>query len=317
MTVQELIRFGFQLLGRTFLKGWLLNLIVFVPLILLFNLATRRLLPPFADLIVGAGANPEKAAALMELFLQQNREQIFGFNMAVALLFVGIVWVTTATTIMNWHHVIGENEGLGAVLRRSFGRPLLMTLVQTILLTVAFGIAWFIGFAVTNSLPGVLPAAGLAFLIAIFSFLGAAVSFRIHEIVADDRGPWRGLVSAVELARVNILRVVSFVVGLGLLLAVVSSGLTLGIAWLRGGEGSSAAAADTSTPAGSAAVFRQMAAELTPMSAVAQGVFYSLITVFFISMLTALYTDMRARRGDFAPEMGDDDTDLPDAYRAV
>jgi hypothetical protein len=169
-----------------------------------------------------------------------------------------------------------------------------MSLIQAILVSIIVTMASFCVTLLVSGLPGGVDDMLLILFRVVLLYFSAATLFRIHEIVADDRGPWHGLISSIALARVDLLRVF-----LTFLVLVVMASVFAGIWYVLAVAPVVGAEPAVSTNASLAQESRFVASLLTWRSTVSAGLLLALGLALGVNIVTSLYTDLRARRGDF------------------
>jgi hypothetical protein len=213
---------------------------------------------------------------------------------------LGSTIIQVVVIAAGWNHLVEEETTLIAILRKVFARAVWVALLQTILLIMIIGVG-ILGIAVLGGmLGGALMSGGtggkvLGFLIVLIVllagfigaiYLGVASVFRMHEVVCEDRGPWRGLISSMALVKgswwrvLGLILVVAVLAGIGMVVIQSIIGLVVPS---PPGDGVSA-----------------MIARVTDWRlAILNSIPTALFWLFFVNFLTLLYTDLRVRRGDF------------------
>lgn len=284
------------------IRGLAVALVVLVPLYALFGSVARSFLLEAAAIFerqgaLAAEATPELLAAAFG--------QIAG---AGSLLFLLVLVIVVATTVVQlamtsdaWDRAVGIERGTGAWIASVAGRPLATTAVQLVIvlvLTSMFGIAIVIATAVFAGVAG--EAGGDLIFVGsslVLVFLVVATAFRLHEIVADARGPWRSLVSSAALVRRRWWKVFLAMMPLFALSMVLSEI----VARLVPGHAidPSVVESDATTIGAMAIAYREIGQFFSPVRAASLGVVSALTQFALVILLTVLYVDLRARRGDF------------------
>lgn len=304
MSLGRMLRYGLSLSIATALPAGLLSIAAIAPFMVLLTNMVRQLLLAVAETIDSSGVHDfaVESARFGDAFMAAHSELPQLFFLALFLLLVGITYAVTAATILDWNVVIRENQPFSSMLSRTFGRPFWVAMAQTVII---LGIVFLLSSVYTFLSAGLPNGEGfMQLILRVALFLFSAITiFRIHEVVADDRGPWRGMISSIVLARAGMLRV--FIV---LLLIAIMSIIMIQVVSMFSGFESDASttvvlAAMMSSKAGPIAqAMRFVATLLTVKNALLATVAVALTLVFGVGLLTALYTDLRARRGDFEPE---------------
>lgn len=213
--------------------------------------------------------------------------------------FLAAIFVMTMLVIAGWFAINGEVLRSGELVSMTFGRPFWIALIQTImfitcvLLLLMFGAILRFPIADTSFGSYLKYVAGVAML-----YLLIATMFRIHNIVAQDRGPWQGLIASIALAHSNLLRLSGV-----LILTAVIYGIFAWLVLMAMGESSTGGWAFDPEKGLSEAAARELRDSVTWGSSIVSSLLNSLFLVFISYLLTPLYVDLRARRGDFDPEL--------------
>jgi hypothetical protein len=121
--------------------------------------------------------------------------------------------------------------------------------------------------------------------------------FRLQEMDVDDRGPVRGLTSAVSLLWTGAWRAIGPV--LVLIIADVAI-LTFVSVLLTGTPPAVGMGGASGTdPQAAAAALVRVRAMMTPGVFAATVAIHSLTLFFLFNLITVVYTDLRIRRGDY------------------
>lgn len=243
--------------------------------------------------LLGAGASQEDQAAGGMMILKALVPLILTSLVAV----LGLIFVQVMTAVAGWHSLNNEPLGLGEIMERTVGRPLWFGVVQTIILSLIMG-------AILLFLAIILFSAGLVqgssstvifLLVSLYPFI--ATTFRIHKTSIEDRGPWQGLISSIVLVNSNFARVFGALAVFGVIFGVVAYGIgmvtgTSGMTMSTGG----------SDPAANLEAMKSMLQNYTWGTIITSGLVSSAMMVFGCYLLTPLYADSRARRGEFLPQ---------------
>jgi hypothetical protein len=244
----------------------------------------------------------------------------FGPIAGTALLFytfsllyaLGFVYVQTVATSLSWEAASGGSRRTGQLLRASLGRPFRRNILQSILIAVTLmmgSLAASLLEAFASAIATVLVALVEVGFIMAASYFAVSTIFRVHEIIIDGRGPWRGLIASMVLVRGNWWRVALMTLLVALLFlvfAVVLPGLATpqGAFGLFASEG--LAPGNATDPTTVAALMAERARLYTFASSLVQAFGIPLVVLMGTNLLTALYIDLRVRRGDFDEEITGD-----------
>jgi hypothetical protein len=293
---------------RTAARGLSLALLVLVPLHILLGTVARRYFLDAATIMSGyAGKGDEATPELMARMI----EQIVGASMSlfavILLLVLGFTVAQLAITIESWDHAVGLVRSVREWLARVFGRPLATTLTQVLILILLVGAFVFAALLFATALTAVSGEIGTTFIlfvvVAIAGYFGVATVFRLHEIVADERGPWRSLISSIALARGHWAKVFFTIVPAALVYYLVAE--TIG-SLVTGRLTDPPIFSDTANDIGSLVeMYRFMANQSSPAQSTVFGIISALGLFLVVNLVTALYVDLRARRGDFDFEEGE------------
>lgn len=226
---------------------------------------------------------------------------------AVVLMLVVSVFAQVSIAMAGWHALTEEPLTVGEVVRRSLGRPFWISLVQTIILLLVVMIVGVNYVVLTVALAGG-PGSGPPLFLTVLMMVAIAYAFvvtsmRMHRVVVEGRGPWKGIISSIALVNPMLLRTFGILaVGMicwGAIMYVES--VLAGTAGTMGNGGG-----------GASAIIQQyeaMKKAITPGTMALSGLLTALASVFFFYLFTPIYADLRARRGDFLG--GEDEDELP------
>jgi hypothetical protein len=278
-----------RLSARTALRGLGAALLLIVPCYLLMGSAMRAFFLGAARIVTEHGSD------LSQLQPQDLGDVAgsFAFAMAMALLLALASSIAQlAVTVECWDRSLLIERTTGDWLRRLFGRPMAMMIAQLVVLMLVLTVAGFAYILLAAALAGAAGSIGgdiAIFLpMAVVIYFAIATVFRLHEIVADDRGPWRSLLSSMALTRGHWWKVIVVLLPLGLVAGGISQLISPSIDTI-----------DIDDIKSVAAGYRSMAAAFTPLHSLLLGLLSAVAQFLLINLLTALYVDLRARRGDF------------------
>ena len=304
----EILGEAWELTKRTVPTAGLLLLLIYMPLMLAVAFLTDSIISGFSGIAAlqkiemeGGTVDPDMAMGLMMPFFRMM------FVIAPMSLLYQLLqpFGQTAATLVSWETLTGNDLSFGEMIRRTFNRSFWYVVAQGFVLGAvvalssgALGFLALIAGIATFGIGALVVYMGYYVLI-IYAMV--AIAFRIHLIVVEGRGPWQGLIASIALVKNSWWRVfgVLFVIGvitailvmpvlIPQIISLVSSLSTLPPP--RQGENDPEFLMALSTLLGQA---------LSPWTFVAFGLIIPAIHLFSINALTLLYTDLRARRGDF------------------
>jgi hypothetical protein len=301
---------GFTLLGRTISNSGVLTLLMVIPFSILLTYGLSSYLTAIAG-FVGSAESPESV----------NAEQI-GKMMGPILLFYALVFLyllamlatQTATVLFAWEAAEGRRMGIGEALGRIIRKPLWIVLVQTVMILIIMMMAFFafslilaalVGGATAGDSPGaavaLVPVLTVLFGAGVVYFLVATI-FRVHRVTIEDRGPWHGLVASIALVKGNWWRVF----GLLFVIYLIVFAVSIPFFALIGDDLIDMSAAMRAGTANNPAVMAEFAENMAALFSwkfvvfqIVQGVATWLL---LSNLLTAMYIDLRARRGEIATD---------------
>lgn len=218
--------------------------------------------------------------------------------LTILLSVLGIIFVQTMITIASWEAANDRPISFGELMDETVGRPFWMGVVQTILLAFFLTVlVTFIGIILfaTGGEKGVATGSYIIMVVLLYPII--ATVFRLHKIAIEHRGPWQGMIASIVLVNSNFLRVIAALVipGAIFFLIAVLVGEMMGVnPWDMDTGGSD--------PKAQVARIRQMHESYTWGVVISNSTISSLFTLFISYLLTPLYIDSRARRGEFIPD---------------
>ncbi len=224
---------------------------------------------------------------------------------AMVLMLVVSVFSQVATALAGWHALADEPLALGEILRRSFGRPFWISLVQTIILlfvVMIVGVNYVVLTVALAGGPGNSPPLFLTVVVMLaIAYAFVVTSMRMHRVVVEGRGPWRGIISSIALVNPMLMRTFGIIavgmIGWGAIMYLQSVLTGTSDTMTNGGGGASAIIQQ----------YEIMKKVMTPTTMALGGLLTALASVFFFYLFTPIYADLRARRGDFlVPEDEDE-----------
>jgi hypothetical protein len=292
MNILELFGSTGRLSLLTIGRGLIPALVLIVPAYMLLGSTLRAFLLELSR-IFGAQTGSEST-----MTPEAGMQLIGDIVGASAMLMFGTAVVVVASTVAQlaviidgWDRATGVRRSLGDWLRRLTGRPLASAFAQLFVLMALLSMLLLGTMGIAAVLAGAGPYGASLVSFAFFGaivFLAIGTVFRMHEIVADDRGPWRSLLSSIALSRGHWIRIVAVLLPL-VVIALIATELI----------GPTAPIVIAGDFAARAMGYRQMAEGLTPERVIQLGALSAIIQFLGINALTALYVELRARRGDF------------------
>lgn len=278
----------------------------------------------FTDLIQSLpmdGNQMDKATAerVMREFLSAMMPMLLtGFVAFLAMRFAQAL-VTNA----GWDAALDERRSLGELAGASLGRAMWMSVLQWIIIAILWIaislVASILISAIGRGSAG--PAVAMIFgylLQALWIWFMVATSTSTPMIAVESRGPWKSLVASISLGRGSwwrnfalLLVPCVIVIGINILVSLISaSSISPEVLGSLQSQPN-----DPQNPAEAIARMQTLMQVLSPMMISLVAVF-AIITPFFYHLCTAIYIDMRARRGDFELE-GEEDEDRLDGGAAA
>jgi hypothetical protein len=309
----EILGTGWRLTRRTAPTAGVLVLITLIPLGIITGAIIHGVLRGVGDIINDPAMhvrNPDSQIVmrhLMPMFLSF----LFIIPLGIVAAMLGMLG-QTAITIASWEEINGRTIGFGEMLRRSFKRPYWYGLAQiaimygiqigaNFVMTIAALILGFVTFGIGAIVIYV------AYLLGIIYFY-LATAFRMHTIVAEECDPWKGLVSSYNLVKNNwwhtfapmlLLMAVYYLLLIPILLPGILPFIRFIAAMSQYPRGT------PPDPADVAALMTSLGNVFSPWTLGALAIVGAIVMLLIVNTLTALYVDLRARRGDFT--QGDDE----------
>lgn len=225
---------------------------------------------------------------------------------AMVLMLVVSVFAQVATAMAGWHALTDEPLTVGEIVSRSLGRSFWISLVQTIILLFVMmivGVNYVVLTVVLAGGPGHGPPLFLTVvMMLVIAYAFVVTSMRIHRVVVEGRGPWRGIISSIALVNPMLMRTLGIVVvgmiGWGAIMYLQSVLTGTSDTMTNGGGGASAIIQQ----------YELMKKVVTPATMALGGLLTALASVFFFYLFTPIYADLRARRGDFLEGEDEDES---------
>ncbi len=242
------------------------------------------------------------------------------FYVMIFLFVTSLLIVQTASTLFAWEAADGRRmgmlEGLGVILRRPFWMVMAQTFMVGLIVMLAF-VAFIIlgaGAAVGATAADTGGSSSTILSILAIIFFGALLYFfmatllRVHCVVIEERGPWRGLIASMALTKGNWWRVLGIVVIAYVALVLLTAPFLLLandnmidiLQMMRGGTSD-----DPEVLAERLASLSSLFSWKVMLPQIIQSI---MLWPILSNFLTAIYIDLRARRGDFE-EMEENEPD--------
>ncbi len=256
--------------------------------------------------LLGPNPDPEQSKMLLQLIMPSLGMMI----LSVVLFLIVLQFVQVLATLTSWDAINEQPIGFGEAIGRSFGRPFWIALVQGIIVGAVLMAVFFLALIVLAGASGGQMGAGgsaASLVIGLPLIIGVAIvylliSLRVHTVVAEGRGPWNGLIGSITLVKTGFLKTfgVLFLAGLGF------GAVSFIVSMLLGGPSGSMNFGGNNDPDAIIESYKRMQEAGLLGVGVANGLVSGLGLMFTSYLLTPLYVDLRARRGDF-DELPDQD----------
>ncbi|MEO5928744.1 MAG: hypothetical protein ABIR47_02315 [Candidatus Kapaibacterium sp.] len=296
MDFGEVFANTFTVIRRTFSAG-IIVLLLLVAAVMIYSWGYTNFLGEMSTVFLKFGnINIEKDQKAAQELGQQMSAVVWPYLGSLLAAFVLFLFGQTIATVASWEGVNGHPIDLGGLLKRSFGKLLLFNLIQWLALAVVMVMVALLMYILTFALVGKAAGSIIALMISsLVVFL--PTMFRVQEMDVDERGPFRGLTSAVSLLWTSAWRAVGPV--LVLIIADVAI-LTLVSVLLTGTPPAVGMGGGSGTdPQAAAAALARVRAMMTPGVFAATVAIHSLVLLFLFNLITVVYTDLRIRRGDY------------------
>ncbi len=218
MTLSETLRGAFDLSKRTLTTSGVLVLALVLPASALMGMVAQG----YFSTIVSVLSNLDATGAPENEMVQRMFGQMALMGGLSMLYYFALLLVQTTATILSWEGLNEEETSIMDALRRAFRRDVWYTLLQTLMMGGIFGVAYFailIATLILGALAGALSDSGagaiggIMIMLVMAAFFGGiiffiiATIFRVHLIVIDERGPWKGLIASIALVKGHWWRV--------------------------------------------------------------------------------------------------------------
>lgn len=292
----EIFATTFSLIGRT-LPVFLLCLGLFLAGFVLYSgnmIEYMRVAAEGAEKgLLGPDAPPEQAAEFGRVLLSAMVPMLmFSFLVAVIAQFMQV-----AVTIASWETFNGRSASLGTVLAAAFRRPFWSSLLQMLAIGLVIVVLLFLFVIVAAlALGGRMEASGPTFglvLLLCTLYPTVATSLRVHKTVGESRGPWQGMIASIALVNSRFMKIF----GLLLLTGIGWAAIYFIVATLLGIPMPSPGG--NNDPDQIVKLYNDMAARSSIGYTLVSGGLTALGLLFTFYLLTPIYVDLRARRGEF------------------
>ncbi len=287
---------------------FLLAVVIIAACSILYQNASYHMMGRMAEIAASGGmsdnADPELKKQMGMQMLSASASNLGFFVIYIMVL----VFSQVTAAIAGWEAINAREISFGAVLTRSIGRPFWASLLQTIvmvMLAVMVAAVVYIAFVVVAGAGASRSLLPLLLILLILLYPFVATAFRIQKVSIESRGPWKGLIASIALVKDNWWRTL-----LTLLIAAIGGGVLIFLAgMLTGGGmafqfGSRGAGND---PQAIIDAYNKMKESYSIGSLVATNIVSALAYTFCFFLLTPMYTDLRARRGELLEEPAEDD----------
>ncbi|MDB5034170.1 MAG: hypothetical protein JWQ98_1411 [Chlorobi bacterium] len=313
MSFGEIFGMGWRLTFRTLRTAGLLLVLIYLPVMLMMGLSLHNLFATLGTLDITRSRfadSPDFNALVMNL--------MGTFLLLIPLIIIlqlAIPYSQCVTVMAGWEEANGRDMGLGEMLRRSLKRPFWHILLQGLIVSAIAGMAMPVCMmilalisAVLRQVSGVFAVlviflGGLAMMVALIYF-AVAIGLGKQEVVAEDRGPWKGLIASIALVRPYWFRAFGVGLVLGIILMFLYMIFSIPAAIHFAGFVADLGQVDRNDPRVAREIFSHMGSLISPWLFLPIGLMGVFMTLFSTNVSTALYIDLRARRGDFSD--GDD-----------
>lgn len=314
MEFGEILATGWRLTRRTIPTAGLLTLIISVGLALLMVPFLREFMLGISNIILDPAmhvAEPDPDVIMRHIMPMMGSMIVFG--LVAFLAFFLALFTQTATTIASWDAMNDEETSLGDLIKRSLRRPYWYVLAQAVIMYAFVSLANIVVAIVGTILAAVTMGIGYILLqfvyqVALIYFVIATI-FRIHQVVIGDRGPWQGMIASIALVKDNWWRTFGVMFVIVVILSIILIPVMLPIFIPMIGEFMQLAEMSQGQepdPAAVATAFTNIANSISPFWIVLVAIVSSAMTLLTINTITAMYVDLRARRGDFLTDEDDD-----------
>jgi len=298
----ELFTRTFALIGRTLSSAALPALVIIIVLMIIQGFGTMLYFDGAikAMPLLRPDASEEDLAAGGTMILKALVPMLLTW----LVLGFGLVFVQVMTAIAGWNALNDEPLTLGELMDRTVGRPLWYGILQTII----FGLILFVVLMILSIImfgAGGGGAAGGIILGLIFLYPLLATALRIHEVSIEDRGPWHGLIASIALVNSNFGRIFGALAVYGIIFGVILIGIStitgtggLSMMGMQGSQGND--------PAAALETLKMVRENYTWGVVILNSIVVGIVSIFGLYLLTPLYADSRARRGDFLPQPEDE-----------
>ncbi|MBS1911810.1 MAG: hypothetical protein JST22_07475 [Bacteroidetes bacterium] len=300
----------FQLIRRS-AGVFLLAVVLMAACSILYQNASYHMMGRMAEIAASGGmsdnADPELRQQMGMQMLSTTAANLGFFLIYIMVL----VFSHVMAAIAGWEAVNAREISLGAVFTRAIGRPFWASLLQTIIMVmlavvvVAIVYITFIAVAGVGASRSPLP---LLLIVLILLYPLVATAFRIQKVSIESRGPWKGLIASIALVKGNWGRTF-----LTLLIAAIGGGVLIFLTGMLTGGGMAfqfGSRGGGNDPQAIIDAYNKMKESYSIGSLVATNIVSAFAYTFCFFLLTPMYTDLRARRGELLETPADDDLEM-------
>lgn len=313
----EIFSHGWSLLPRTLPNAGLLGLLFFVPLAWLIGTQVQNFMIGFAEVA------PHLNAASGNAPPPGMIEWLMSLAMVFVLGLIGIIllsYVQNAMVIAAWEGYNGRTIGFGDMMREAWGRRFWHSVVQ-----------YFMFMAITLMVSIVLGVVGVGLQLAMGKVGGnisslisnVAVQYftiitllRTQQVMLERRGPWRGLIASISLIKGNFWKAAGLyilfiipiaIVGVVVLFPAIQDFIAATASQSGLMDAANGTGGGTPDTVAIAKLYTIIAEALQSWMFPVLGALSVIGLLVMNNGMTALYVDLRTRRGDFNEIIDEDD----------
>jgi hypothetical protein len=314
----EIYSSAWSLLPRTLPNAGLMALLIMVPFTWVNWLQQKSLMLDFVEIMprLNSSSNsaPPELIAMMGSILG-----MVGLNLLGGLL---IVWLLNAMVTAAWGGYNGHTVGIGSMLREAGGKRYWYSVVQFFIVFAILFMAYIVFIVLFLLVSLVFAPLGIIlfplFFAAALYFMGLIVLSR-HQIMLEGRGPWRGLIASMSLIKGNWWKTIALCILLIVPFMLLSSAVYFPMvqdiaAFVKSHpefvKAMSPAVGTQPDQTVIASFYKMLANTIPGWIFPILGAIQAISLVVLNNGLTALYVDLRTRRGDFNEIMDEDNMPL-------
>jgi hypothetical protein len=307
MRFGEVLGTGWRLTMRTLSSAGVLVIVTCLAIAVASVPILRGMLQAVAGVVSDSefySENPDPQ--VLANHMEPHAGEFTSFFMLATLSSLILLFLWVAATHASWGAMSEERPRFGEMISATFRRSYWYALAQSIILVM---ISVMLSGAITLLGAALVTSAGdtgsiileLIFRVALI-YLTVLLIFRVHQIVIADRGPWHGMIASIALVKNNWWRTFGVLLVVGLLFAILSIPFIVMMfvpATSAVETMGHAMNGDRPDPIVVKMIFTTLADTLSPLYIGALGLVAGISLLLFVNTVTALYVDLRARRGDF------------------